>query len=177
MAVTSGSRCQYEYMLGGGPPAIVEVGEKYDSTGWDKGTWLIKDSSGHVTKHATGNITGGVIGFAMQSMSSTADGSKKVPMLLVTPNTVFSAVCAHATTASAALQTANLFATYMLTSSATVCPSTNVHVIDLGTASTAAGAYIIAPKDATGTLYGRAYFILGGRTYSTDSPWNDNTST
>jgi len=177
MPVTSGSRCQFEYMLGGGPPPIIMVGEKYDSTGWDKGTWLIKDASGHVTKHATGNIGQGVIGFALQAMSSTADGSEKVPMLLVTPNTVFSAVCAHATTTTAYLQTANIFLTYMLTSSATVCPSTNVHVIDVATASTAAGAYIIAPKDATGTLYGRAYFILGGRTYSTNSPWNCLVST
>lgn len=177
MAVTSGSRCKFEYMLGGGPPALITIGENQDSTGWDKGTWLITDSSGHMTKHATGNITGGVLAFALTSMSSTADGSKDVTAILVTPNTVFSAVVAHATTASAVLQSANFWKTYMLTSSATVCPSTNVHVIDIATASTAAGAYIIGAKDATGTLYGRAYFILGGRTYSTDSPWNDNIST
>jgi hypothetical protein len=70
------------------------------------------------------------------------------------------------------LQTADLFKTFPITSSASICPSTNVHVVDITAVSTAAGAYLIAPKDATGTMYGRVYFILGGRTYSTDSPWN-----
>jgi hypothetical protein len=92
---------------------------------------------------------------------------------MATPQTVFSAVVAHATTASAALDGSNLMNSYMLTTSATVCPSTNVWVIDLATASTAGGAYIIGAKDATGTAYGRAYFIFNSYSYSTDSPWGN----
>ena len=85
----------------------------------------------------------------------TADGSEEKQFIMVTPQTVFSAVCAHATTASAVLDKTNFFKSYMLTNSATVCPSTNVWVIDMATASTTAGAYIIGPKDATGTAYGQ----------------------
>jgi hypothetical protein len=110
-------------------------------------------------------------------MSATADESETKPFIFATPNTVFSAVVAHATTASAVLDNSNFFKSYMLTNSATVCPSTNVWVIDLATASTAAGAYIIGAKDATGTAYGRAYFVFNGRSYSTDSPWHSKLST
>jgi hypothetical protein len=177
MAVTSGSRIQYEYMLGGGPPVILEAPEGYSATGWDQGTVLIWDATGHFEFHTSGNVAQGVLGIALSPMSATADESETKPFIFATPNTVFSAVVAHATTASAVLDNSNFFKSYMLTNSATVCPSTNVWVIDLATASTAAGAYIIGAKDATGTAYGRAYFIFNGRSYSTDSPWNDNVST
>lgn len=177
MAVTSGSRIQFEYMLGGGPAVMITAPEGYASTGWDQGTVLIWDATGHYEFMTSGNVAQGVIGVAAQPMRSTADGSTQGQFYLATPQTVFSAVVAHATTASAALQASNFFKSYMLTNSATVCPSTNVWVIDLATASTAAGAWIIGAKDATGTAYGRAYFIFNGRSYSTDSPWHSKLST
>ena len=177
MAVTSGSRVQYEYMLGGGPPAILTAPEGYDSSAaWDQGTLLIWDATGHFEKMTSGNMAAGVIGVALQTMQSTADESREAPFIFATPNTVFSAVVAHATTASAVLDNSNFFKSYVLTNSATVCPSTNVWVIDIATAATGAGAYIIGAKDATGTAYGRAYFIFNGWSWSTDSPFGDKTA-
>ncbi|GAG08825.1 unnamed protein product, partial [marine sediment metagenome] len=42
MAVSSASRVQFEYMLGGGPPPLMTYPEGYDSSvAWDKGTLLI----------------------------------------------------------------------------------------------------------------------------------------
>ena len=177
MAVTSGSRVQFEYMLGGGSPALVTAPEGYDSTGWDKGTFLLWDATGHYEKAASGELVAPVLGLAISPMTSTADGSVEKPFLLLTHDTVLSAVVAHNTTASAALQATNFFKSYDLTSSATICPSTNVMVIDLGKAATGAGAYIIGAKDATGTAYGRAYFVMAGRSWSTDHPYNCLVST
>ena len=173
MAVTSGSRLQFEYMLGGGVPALVSLPEANDSTGWDQGTICIIDTSGHVTKQASGNCATGAYCVSLSSMSSTADGSVTKPFLLITPNTVFSAVCAHATTASAVPQATNVGNSFYITNSATVCPSTNVWVMDMA-GSGNIGGYVIANKDTTGTAYGRNFFIFAG-TYGAMSPFGWST--
>lgn len=174
MAVTSGSRVQYEFMLGGGSPALYTGPESYASTGWDKGSVLGLDASGHLVNMATGSITTGCWGVALGPMAATADGSVDATVIFITPNTVFSAIVAHATTASALVQATQIGKVYQLTSSATVCPSTNVRVIDLES-TTSIGAFIYQPKDATGTAYGRHYFIFHG-TYGQESPFGMYTS-
>ena len=174
MPVTSGSRVQYEFMLGGGSPALYTGPESYASTGWDKGSVLALDSSGHLVNMATGSITTGAWGVALGPMAATADGSVDATVVLITPNTVFSAIVAHATTASAKVQATQIGKCYQLTSSATVCPSTNVRVIDLDS-TTSLGAYIIQPKDATGTAYGRLYFVFN-QTYMKNNPFGMHSS-
>jgi hypothetical protein len=174
MPVTSGSRVQFEYMLGGGSPAIMSVPESYNSTGWDQGSVLLLDASGHLQNIATGSITTGCWGVALAPMAATADGSANGLVVLITPQTVFSAIVAHATTASAVSQATQRGNVYQLTSSATVCPSTNVRVIDVSS-TTSIGAHILDFKDATGTAYGRVYFNFLG-TYRAESPFGMFTS-
>ena len=169
MAVTSGSRIQFEYMLGGGPPPIVVLPEANDATGWDQGTVLILDSSGHLTKAASGNCATGMFAVAMHPMQATADGSETASAILITPFTVFSAVVAHGTTASAKTEATQVGKCFLITNSATICPSTNVYIMEVETTSLA-GGYCIGNKDATGTAYGRNYFIFRG-IYANDSPW------
>ncbi len=95
-------------------------------------------------------------------------------MILATWNTVFSAVVAHATTANAVTQSAQIGNTYPITTSGTVnTASSQVWVIDLATSGNV-GAYIIGHKDATGTAYGRAYFIFN-QVYSTNNPFCGST--
>ena len=172
MAVSSASRIKFEYMLGGGSPALVTLPEANDATGWDFGTICTLDSSGHATKISSGDVSSAsnVYCFALSCMSSTADGSETKPFLLVTPNTVFSAVVAHATTASALTQADQVGKIFQITSSATICPSTNVYVMEIATTDQC-GGYVIANKDATGTAYGRNYFVFAHGAYSSDSPW------
>ena len=175
MAVTSGSRIQFEYMLGGGPPPIFRYGCKTDSTGFDKGSLLHIGSSGMVKTASTGALTTGQLVFALEGITAaTADQSEYISGILVTPNCVFSGVVAHATTASALVYSSQIGVCYEISSSATVCPSTNVWVIDLAE-SAVVGCYIVANKDATGTAYGRNYFIFKG-IYSSASPWCNPTS-
>jgi len=144
--------------------------EANDSTGWDHGTLLVLDTSGHVTKMSSGNVSTGLFAVATAPMAATADGSANTTVVLVTPQTVFSAVVAHATTASALTQATQVGKIYLVTNSATICPSTNVWVLEIETTTTK-GGYVIANKDATGTAYGRNYFIFGAACYSSDSPW------
>ena len=179
MAATSASRIQFEYMMGGGPPVLVTYPEAYNSSGWDQGTPLAKDSSGHMIRIAPGgNLTSGsnVHAVAIGPMTSTADGSVTKPFILVTPQTVFSIVMSHATTASAVVQSAQVGCIYAISSSTTVtCGATNTWVADIATTDQI-GAYIIANKDATGTAYGRNYFIFAHGAYSSDSPfWRAST--
>lgn len=173
MAVTAGSRLRFEYMLGGGSPVLVTLPEANDSTGWDQGTLCILDASGHVTKMASGNATTGLYCVSLSSMSSTADGSVTKPFILVTPQTVFSAVVAHATTASAVTQATQVGQVYLITNSATVCPSTNVWVMDLA-GSGNIGGFVVENQDATGTAYGRNNFIFAGL-YSANNPFGWST--
>jgi hypothetical protein len=172
MAVTSGSRLQFEFMLGGGSPPIFQYLCHADASGWDAGSLLHIDASGHVGTVATGALTTGHLVFALDPLvACTADGSESVLGILVTRNQVYSGIVAHATTASAVVQTSQVGKRYEISSSATVCPSTNVHVIDLGeSGSGAIGAYIVANKDATGTAYGRDYFIFT-HCWSSNSPF------
>ncbi len=174
MAVTSGTRIKYEFMVGGGSPLLISLPEASDSTGWDQGTLCVLDSSGHVTKMATGNASTGLHCIALESMTSTADGTEVKPFLIVTPQTVFSAVVAHATTASALVQATQVGNCYSITSSATVCPSTNAYVMDLAASGTI-GGYVIGNKDATGTAYGRNLFIFKGL-FTQHSAWGWSTT-
>ena len=172
MAVTSGSRLQFEFMIGGGSPLLMTLPEANDATGWDQGTPCALDSSGHITKISSGDVSSAsnVFCMALSPMSSTADGSESKPFLVITDHTVFSAVVAHATTASALTQATQVGTIMQITNSATICPSTNVYVMEIATTDQC-GGYCIGNKDATGTAYGRNYFIWGPGAYSSDSPW------
>ena len=171
MAVTSGSRIKFEYMLGGGPPPIFRYQCASDSTGWDVGSLLHLDTSGMAGTVATGALTTGQLVYSLEGLSAcTADGSETISGILVTPYAVFSAVVAHATTASALVYSSQIGNRYEISSSATVCPSTNVHIMDLAEEGSVVGGYVVANKDATGTAYGRNYFIFT-HCYSSDQPW------
>ena len=177
MPVTSGSKIQFEYMLGGGSAPILMLGEQTDTTGWVQGYPLALDASGHVYAVTTGNIasavdsTGGVIGIAGRDsdVTATVDGATVSPVIMATWDTVFSAVVAHATTASAVVQSAQRGNAYFLTASGTVCASSKVMIMDLA-ATGNVGAYVIGNKDATGTAYGRNYFIFKA-CWSSNSPF------
>jgi hypothetical protein len=175
MAVTSGSRIHFEFMLGGGVPPIFTYQCHSDSSGWDWGALCHIDSSGQIGQAATGALTTGQLVYALEGITAcTADGSEEVSGILVTPNCVFSGVVAHATTANAVVYSSQVGTCYEISSSATVCPTTNVYVIDLAE-SGVVGCYIVANKDATGTAYGRNYFIFKG-VYSSASAWDNPTS-
>jgi len=173
MAVTSGSKIQYEYMLGGGSPPVIQIGEQTDSTGWVAGAILAIDSSGHVYTAATGAITSATACFGIalhDSCGSTADGSALASVVLITPMTVFSAVVYHATTASAVVQSGQIGDTFATADGG----SSKCWVMSIATTASV-GMYCINNKDATGTAYGRNYFVFSG-CYATDSPWGYGTS-
>jgi hypothetical protein len=178
MAITSGSVIQFEYMLGGGPPHIVHMGEQSDSTGWIRGAILACDTSGHLYSISTATITSATATFAValqDSQAATADGSETAAAILITPQSVFSAVVAHATTANAVTGSTQIGNTYAITCSGTVNPaSSDVWIMDVAT-SASVGGYVIGNKDASGTAYGRNYFIFCGA-YATNSVWGYGTS-
>jgi len=178
MAITTGTNdgIKFEYMLGGGPPHMVTMEEKYDSTkGWLVGCILDIDTSGRLFRHSGvgANATTGAFAVAMAPMACTADGSAETVAIMITPNTVFSAKVAHLTTGSAVTQPTQVGNTYQLCCSATLGTSLN-YCIELATTASA-GAHIIGMKDASGTAYGRLYFVFNG-TYRAQSPFGMYTS-
>jgi len=177
MAVSSASRIHFEFMLGGGgSPPIFQYYCHTDATGWDWGAMLHIDASGHVGQAATGALTTGNLVYALEGITAcTADRSETVLGILVAPNQVYSAVVAHATTASAVTASSQIGKRYEISSSATVCPSTNAYVLDLAEAGSAiVGGYVVGHKDATGTAYGRALFLFT-KVWSSASPWYGST--
>lgn len=179
MALSSASKIKYEYMLGGGPPPIVTLGQQVDSTGYRSGWPVAIDASGHAYGVSTATLTSatGAFGIATQNSvtTHTTDGDELVTVVMITPMTVFSAVVAHATTASAVVQASQIGQTYAITCSGTVsAASSETMIMDLG-ASGSAGGFVIGNKDATGTAYGRNYFVFSG-IYATNSVWGYGTS-
>lgn len=169
MPVTTGSKIQYEYMLGGGSPAVVTVPESSGQT-FLPGAFLKLDSSGHTVKATTGDLATASHLALRAGRNSTADGDTSDPVLLLTPNTVLSGVCYHATTASA-ITSSTLFGDSWPLNAAT---DSGDECWVVSVASSGAGAYVIATKDATGTAYGRVYFLMS-RVYEAGSPFSPTT--
>jgi len=174
MGTSSGSKLQYEYMLGGGVPALFTLPQVMDTTGWKKGAPLLLDTSGHVEVISSG--AWGVPGYgsnyiaAHDSLASTADGVVSSLVIMATPQTVFSAVVSHSTTGDAKPAWTQIGNNYAITSATTVSQSSKCWVINIET-SGAAGGYVVGLKDTTDTVNGRVYFIASGRLHSTRSPW------
>jgi hypothetical protein len=177
--LSSASKIAYEFMLGGGPPHIVTLGQQVDTTGYRAGWPVAIDASGHAYGAATATLTSatGVFGIALENSATThtTDGAVDIRVVMITPHTVFSAVVAHATTASATVQPAQIGQVYAITCSGTVsAASSECMIMDVATTASA-GGYVIANKDATGTAYGRNYFIFSG-IYATNSAYGYGTS-
>ena len=174
MGTSSGSKLQFEYMLGGGPPVLVSIPQVLDTTGWKKGAVLLLDTSGHVEVAASGTL--GVPGYgsnyvaAHDSLSSTADGVVKSVVVMCTPQTVFSIVTSHSTTGNAVPAWTQLGNNYAITSATTISQSSKCWVLNVET-SGAAGGYVVGLKDTTDVVNGRVYIIWSGRLHSTRSPW------
>lgn len=161
---------KYEYMLGGGSPQLITMWSNYDTTGWTAGSPLDLDASGALTKHSGvgGNATTGIFAVALEAMPTTADQSTTTVAILVTDDTVFSGKVTHNTTASALNQSSQIGHTYQLCCSGTRGTTRN-YCVEVET-TTNVGAYIVAMKDATGTAYGRVFFVFN-KTYRQESPW------
>ncbi|NIQ91627.1 MAG: hypothetical protein GWN93_22535 [Deltaproteobacteria bacterium] len=177
--LSSASRITYEYMLGGGSPPIVELGQQVDTTGYRAGWPVAVDASGHAYGVSTATLTSatGVFGVAIENSATThtTDGDVSIKVVLATPMTVFSAVVAHATTASATVQASQIGQVYALTCSGTVsAASSETMIMDVATTASA-GGWVIDNKSTTGTSYGRNYFIFSG-VYATNSAYGYGTS-
>jgi hypothetical protein len=137
------------------------------------------DASGHAFACATATLTSatGAFGIAMydSDTTNTVDGAVDMHVVMITPMTVFSAVVAHATTASAVTASAQIGQTYAITCSGTVSAvSSDTWIMDVAT-SASVGGWVIGNKDTTGTAYGRNYFIFNG-TYATNTAYQHGTS-
>ena len=177
MACSSADKIKFEFMLGGGPPAIMTYGQQVDTTGWRSGAPVALDASGHIDIAASGALTNAtpIIGIALENSNTTVtvDGTHMAPVLLVTPQTVFSAAVSNAGATTSVPQPAYANTRYAITSATGTAGSSEVWVIDLS-ATGARGAYILGMKDSSSTVHGRVYFIFN-RVYSTDSPWTATT--
>lgn len=165
MAISTASKIQFEYMLGGGPPAMVTLPESSGQT-FIPGAFLKLDSSGHTVKATSGTLATGTYLALQAGANSTADGVTEAPVLVIDSRTVMSGVVYHATTASAVVSSTQYGDRWPLigaTDSGDEC-----WVISI--ASSGEGAWILKAKDATGTAYGRLYFLLSGIS-EVDSPW------
>jgi len=170
MPVTTGSKLQYEYMIGGGSPMLITAVAQTDTTGYIAGMPMQFDATGEWCRAATGQL-GPSANFADGIATHGYPGaSEPQTCVLITPHTVFSAVVAHATTASAVTGSTLIGNTYPIESCATLGPAAS-GTFQMGIASTdESGGFVIGLKDPAGTAYGRVYFIFQ-RTYSTESPF------
>jgi hypothetical protein len=158
MALSTASKIQFEYMLGGGSPPMLELYEATGST-FLPGA-LLQLASGAVTICTTGAAASAIIGMA--TARGSAEGSSYTAaqrVVLATPMTVFSGIVDHATTASAVCHSSNIGQNYPLAYSCGT-GAVGVWYVDLDGTTTSAGATIIGSKDTTGTAYGRVYFII-----------------
>jgi hypothetical protein len=176
--LTTASVIKFEYMLGGGPPPLLAAVAQTDTTGYRKGMPMQMDASGEWARSATGQLgpsANFVEGIALQDYPGA---SETLTCVLVTPNTVFSAVVAHATTASAVSGSTMLLNTYPIESCATIeAGGGDSGNFIMGIASTAVtGGYVLGFKDTTGTVYGRVFFLFN-KAYSTESPFHSGVTT
>jgi len=177
MAISTGSIIKFEYMMSGGPPMIVTAVAQTDTTGFIKGMPMGLDASGEWFRATTGKLgptSNFVEGIALQDYPGAGES---LDCVLVTPKTVFSAVVAHATTASAVTGSTLIGNIYPIESCATFQGSVASGTFQMHIASTAfEGGYCMGLKDDAGTAYGRAYFVFSA-CYSTESPYFDARST
>lgn len=156
MAITSNSFVQFEFMLGGGPPSMMTFHET-SGAAWVPGC-LVTLSSGGLTAIASGDATA-ILGIATDAgqADSTAFSSKQ-PVVIATPQTVFSGCVNHATTASAVTQPNQVGKNFPLVSD---CANGKYPwYVDIDGTTTTLGAYVLGLKDASGTPYGRVYFVV-----------------
>ena len=175
--LSTASKLQYEFMIGGGPPHLMALTAQTDTTGYLKGMPMLIDASGEWAGCATGQIgpaENSVIGIALHDYPGASETQTCV---FVTDHTVFSAVVAHATTASAITGTTMLGNVYAIESCASIEGAATSACFLMGIASTdTQGGYVMGFKDDVGTAYGRVYFVFS-RAGSTESPFWTGIST
>jgi hypothetical protein len=153
---TSNHAVKFEYMLGGGSPSVMEFTET-SGAAWVAGAAVTLSSAG-LTAVASGDATA-ILGFAQSSgQANSTTFAAKQSVVICTPQTVFSGCVVHATTASAVTQPNLVGKNFPLVSD---CANGKFPwYVDIDGTTTTLGAYVLGMKDASGTVYGRVYFVV-----------------